>query len=146
MKPFRFKLQALLTLRQRADRRPWSYTPAVYLSFELPGKLSTLSAALKMSGATSGGVRSAKRAPLGNWSRRRRADAVWARGCAGLKRRGAEAASREALRHMLLARRDREAVEKHQQRQRQQFAREVSRAEQKELDELAQRSGLAVYE
>jgi flagellar export protein FliJ len=56
----------------------------------------------------------------------------------------AETASNQALQEMLLARRDREVVEKHLQRQRDQYGRELGREEQKTMDDLAQRRALPV--
>lgn len=55
----------------------------------------------------------------------------------------AEESTVKALEQMLVARRNREAVQKYLERQRSEYARKLSREEQSSLDELGQRRGLA---
>jgi flagellar export protein FliJ len=141
MKPFRFSLQALLTLRRRAEQVALEkYASALLVRRQALEQCDQL------------------HQEQSQWWARWRHELD--RGCSGStielwhssneqlaeRQRAAESAlaqaelgMNQALQGVLLSRRDREAVEKHLQRQRAHYLREVGRDEQKQLDDLAHR-------
>jgi flagellar export protein FliJ len=141
MKRFRFTLQALLTVRQRTEQQALEEYAAVLLELR---KTADQVKALHREHADwrrywhDQVTQPQAAAELVRWqdcgrqiaARLQRAEAV---------HRSAQAQCRSALEKMLLARRDREAVETHWQRQRELFKRELGRLEQRDLDEIAQR-------
>jgi flagellar export protein FliJ len=141
MKRFRFTLQALLTVRQRTEQQALEEYAAVLLELR---KTADQVKALQREHADwrrywhDQVAQPQAAAELVQWqacgrqiaTRLQRAEAV---------HRNAQAQCRSALEKMLLARRDREAVEAHWSRQRELFKRELGRLEQQSLDEMAQR-------
>lgn len=146
MKKFQFTLQPLLTLRERAEQKA----------------LEKYAAALRAREAAAEQVHSVEIEQLERWAQ---GQAELTRGCAAgalqqrlacdqtlvERRRRAvtvlgqcEVALKQASQGMLLARRDRQALEKQRERQRQQHSRELSREEQKNLDEVAQSRAASV--
>ncbi len=141
MKPFRFRLQALLTLRHRAERTALE-------------RYAQCLAELQRARDQRDALRTEQTDWAMQWQR-----CVSSVGLAGTlvqwhacgrnvadRLQQAQAAvvsmqkvCHDALQAMLRARQDREAVEKHIDRQRQEFIREQGKSEQKELDDLAQR-------
>ncbi len=141
MKPFRFKLQAVHTLRVRQERD----TMQKYAEALLQRKLAMEK------------VNAIGREIAAAWTELR---TELAEGCAAARilrmqafctslevRRteanvvlqGAERAVNQAMQRMLAARQQREVVDKYQEGERSRYDRELQRLEQKELDELALR-------
>jgi flagellar FliJ protein len=141
MKPFRFTLQALLTLRRGAEQVALEKYAGALLA-----RRSALETCEKLRQERSHWWakgrealnRGCSAAAVERWrasdrqlsERSERAEAVLAQ---------AEVLTNQTLQNMLLARRDREAVEKHLLRQRSNYTRELNREEQKLLDDLATR-------
>lgn len=141
MKRFHFSLQALLTLRQRAEQKALEKYASALLARQR---------ALERADAV--------RHEQNEWWARRRQEL--AKGCSAgsldqwcasnhnlnEQRKAAEngvaqaeVSTNQALQSMLLARRDREAVEKHLHRERERYQRALGQEEQKILDDMANR-------
>lgn len=141
MKPFRYSLQALLALRQRGEQHALELHAQALMGRQLA--LDQLHAV--------------RRVQEESWSRWRMEAGQpctasvliqWDLGNRTLSEReqSAEAAVRrsvvavdQSLRKLLVARRDRQAVDNHMEKQRLAYKSEISRQEQKASDDLAQR-------
>jgi flagellar export protein FliJ len=143
MKAFRHTLAALLTLRERAEQKALErYASALH---ERRNALGTLHAvereqnawrgqwrAALSQGCSAGSIeqwRGSERSLLEQQERATRALAL------------AESNLAQSFQAVLLARRDREALEQHLKRQRVVYQRALLHCEQNESDELAQRPG-----
>jgi flagellar export protein FliJ len=146
MKRFQSSVQALLTLRQRAEQSALErYAHALLERQKALEKVEAVHAQQsawwvrrreELDRGCSGGS-------LVQWSasdsrlreQRQKAEAALA---------DAEVSVNQTLQQMLQTRRDRETAEKYLQRQRELFNRQIGREEQKALDELASRSRSAI--
>ncbi len=141
MKKFHFSLQALLTLRQRSEQNALEAYARALLTRQQ--SLESLALANEeqaqwwvhrrkqlTQGCSAGALEQWRASDCTLTERRETAEAALGQ---------AEVAVNQTLQAMLLARREREAVEKHLQRQRLNYQRELGREEQKNMDDLAQR-------
>lgn len=146
MKPFRFSLHAVHTLRQRKEQVAMEgYAAALSAEREAVNQLQQVQAELEAAWrewncALVEGCPAAALAQAQHYFQ-----AVELRRQAALATvRQAERLAQEAFGAMLLARREREAVDAFYARQRGQYDRELQRDERKALDEMAQRRQGAV--
>lgn len=144
MKRFHFSLQAILTLRQRTEQKALEqYAGALLARDRATCQLAELrrEQAEWWSRWRQEVGRGCQAAVLHQWracnsnlnDRRQKAETALAM---------AEVTVNQALGSLLTARRDRESVEKHFERQHLAYTREVNREEQKRLDEIGQRREL----
>jgi len=144
MKLFRFPLQSLRVLREQKERAAQKrYAEALRASEEAAARLDRGARALALSWMAvceeaAGGATIAKLRQMRAW-------------CGELERRceqltaavkSAERAAHEAWREMVLATRNREALDRLRDKCRRAFDREVQRDEQKQLDEMGLRPSL----
>lgn len=141
MKPFRFKLQAVHTLRVRQERETMQkYADALLQRKLAMEKLSAIGREIavawtELRAELAEGCAAARILRMQAYCtslevRRSEANAVL---------QGAERAVNQAMQRMLAARQQREVVDKFQAGERSRYERELQRLEQKELDELALR-------
>lgn len=141
MKRFRFTLQALLTVRQRAEQLAQERYAARIANQERARKALNLAEATLATAATTlrqqmgRGLLAAELAQRHTHLR----TLEWSRAQAEEGCRSASRAVEPALREMLEARRRREAVEQFRRRQLQRHDREVQREDNRLLDEFALR-------
>ena len=141
MKRFHYNLQALLTLRQRAEQKTLElYGAALRTRQEAVDRRDAVHRAQAESwqrwrqevaqGCTAGALTQWQAGDRNLLEQRHKTEAALSR---------AEIDVSKALQETLLARRDREAVEKHLEKQRCAYKLELAHHEQNAMDELAQR-------
>lgn len=141
MKRFRFSLEALLTVRRRAEQNALEKYASALLARQR--NLELLGAVHReqsqwwarwrndlSKGCSAGDLMQWRASDRHLSEQRQRAEAAVSQ---------AELHVNQALQEMLVARRDREAVENHWHKQRSKYDFDLSREEQKGMDELAQR-------
>jgi flagellar export protein FliJ len=141
MKRFRYPLQALLTLRQGSEQQALEkYAGALLVRQRALGRLEAICQEQQEAWQRWRAVLGTG-CPAGLLAQSRAYDALLRerQEQAGAALRQAELATHQALEELLNARRQRQAVDKHLQRQRDRHHLEMGRAEQKALDDLAGR-------
>jgi flagellar export protein FliJ len=143
MKRFQFKLQAVLTLRLRAEQEALAnYAQAVQVKQAAAEKLAGTEVQLcdarrRWLNALADGcpaVRAAQMLEFSRWLEERKQQAEQTL-------RLAEVEVNQASQKMIQARQQREAVEKYLANQRDKYERELRDEERKTIDDLVQRSG-----